>query len=155
MVTAALNGTLESAEYRHDPRFNLDIPQSCPDVPDEIMNPRDTWEDAAAYDAQAEKLAEMFRDNFAKKISRYAGAYCIRRSKTSGRNGELKVIGTIGNAPIPSQFFIKFNDEICNNIFSCMVSFLYGVVRKMAVMIIFFCSVQYIFQYFKKLFSRL
>lgn len=67
MVTAALNGTLESAEYRHDPRFNLDIPQSCPDVPDEIMNPRDTWEDPAAYDAQAEKLAEMFRDNFAKK----------------------------------------------------------------------------------------
>ena len=60
MVTAALNGTLESA-------FNLDIPQSCPDVPDEIMNPRDTWEDPAAYDAQAEKLAEMFRDNFAKK----------------------------------------------------------------------------------------
>lgn len=67
MVSAALNGTLENAEYKHDLRFNLDIPQSCLGVPDEIMNPRDTWKDQAAYDAQAEKLARMFADNFAAK----------------------------------------------------------------------------------------
>ncbi len=67
MVTAALNGTFDSAEYKHDDVFNVDIPQSCPDVPSEIMNPRDTWEDKAAYDAQAKKLAKMFQDNFAKK----------------------------------------------------------------------------------------
>ena len=67
MVTAALNGSFDNVEYKHDDVFNLDIPQSCPDVPSEIMNPRDTWEDKAAYDAQAKKLAKMFQDNFAKK----------------------------------------------------------------------------------------
>ena len=67
MVTAALNGELEKVEYKHDEVFNLDVPQSCPDVPDEIMNPRDTWEDKDAYDVQAKKLAKMFADNFAKK----------------------------------------------------------------------------------------
>ena len=67
MVTAALNGTLDDVEYRHDEVFNVDIPQSCPEVPAEILNPRDTWQDQAAYDAQAKKLAGMFAENFAKK----------------------------------------------------------------------------------------
>lgn len=67
MVTAALNGTLDKAEYRHDDRFNLDIPQSCPNVPAQVMNPRDTWADKAAYDATAKKLAGMFQKNFAEK----------------------------------------------------------------------------------------
>ena len=63
MITAALNGTFDNVEYKHDEIFNLDVPQSCPNVPDEIMNPRDTWADKAAY----EKLAKMFQENFAKK----------------------------------------------------------------------------------------
>ena len=67
MVTAALNGTFDDVEYKHDEVFNVDIPQTCPNVPSEIMNPRDTWEDKAAYDAQAKKLAKMFQDNFTKK----------------------------------------------------------------------------------------
>ncbi len=67
MVTAALNGELEKVEYKHDDVFNVDIPQSCPAVPAEILNPRNTWADKAAYDAQAKKLAGMFADNFAKK----------------------------------------------------------------------------------------
>lgn len=67
MITAALNGTLEDTEFKHDAVFNVDVPQSCPDVPDEIMNPRDTWEDKAAYDESAKKLAKMFEDNFSKK----------------------------------------------------------------------------------------
>ena len=67
MVTAALNGTFDSVEYKHDATFNLDIPQSCPNVPTEIMNPRDTWADKAAYDAMAKKLAAMFQKNFAEK----------------------------------------------------------------------------------------
>lgn len=67
MITAALNGTLEKAEYKHDDVFNVDVPQSCPEVPDEIMNPRDTWADKAAYDESAKKLAGMFQANFAKK----------------------------------------------------------------------------------------
>lgn len=67
MVTAALHGDIDKAEYQHDEVFNLDVPQTCPNVPDEIMNPRDTWEDKAAYDESAKKLAKMFQDNFAKK----------------------------------------------------------------------------------------
>ncbi len=67
MVTAALNGDFDNVEYKHDDVFNLDVPQTCPNVPDEIMNPRDTWEDKAAYDEQAKKLANMFSENFAKK----------------------------------------------------------------------------------------
>ena len=67
MVAAALNGALDKAEYRHDARFNLDIPQSCPGVPAQVMNPRDTWADKAAYDAAAGKLAGMFQKNFAEK----------------------------------------------------------------------------------------
>ena len=67
MVTAALNGELEKVEYKHDKIFNLDVPQSCPDVPKNIMNPRDTWADKKAYDATAKKLAAMFCENFAKK----------------------------------------------------------------------------------------
>jgi phosphoenolpyruvate carboxykinase (ATP) len=62
-----LNGTLEHAAYKHNELFNVDVPQSCPEVPDEIMNPRDTWADKKAYDETAGKLARMFRENFEKK----------------------------------------------------------------------------------------
>ena len=67
MITAALNGDLEKAEFVHDDLFNLDIPQSCPNAPDSVMNPRETWEDKAAYDEMAKKLAGMFSKNFAEK----------------------------------------------------------------------------------------
>ena len=71
MVTAALNDDFAKNNVKlvHDDRFNLDVPQEIPnsDVPAEILNPRDTWEDKAAYDAQAKKLAGMFAKNFAEK----------------------------------------------------------------------------------------
>ncbi|MBR2779696.1 MAG: phosphoenolpyruvate carboxykinase (ATP) [Firmicutes bacterium] len=67
MINAALDGSLESVEYAHNERFRLDVPQSCPGVPSEILNPRDTWEDKAAYDRTAADLARMFRDNFETK----------------------------------------------------------------------------------------
>ena len=67
MVTAALNGDLESAEYVHDDRFNLEIPVSVEGVPEELMIPRNAWEDSEAYDKQADELAAMFIENFAKK----------------------------------------------------------------------------------------
>lgn len=67
MVTAALNGELEKVEFKHDDRFNLEIPVSCPEVPSEILDPKETWADKAAYDEQAKKLAKMFSDNFSKK----------------------------------------------------------------------------------------
>lgn len=67
MVTAALNGELDSVEYIHDETFNVDVPQSCPGVPSEIMNPADTWDNKEAYDVYAKKLAKMFKENFENK----------------------------------------------------------------------------------------
>jgi phosphoenolpyruvate carboxykinase (ATP) len=64
MINAALSGALDHVGYELDPIFNLEVPSSCPDVPPEVLKPRDTWKDQAAYDAQAKKLAQMFVDNF-------------------------------------------------------------------------------------------
>lgn len=66
MVRALLAGKLDNVATATDPIFGLNIPASVPDVPTEILTPRSTWKDAAAYDAQASKLAEMFRKNFEK-----------------------------------------------------------------------------------------
>lgn len=67
MINAALDGTLETVEYAHNDLFNLEVPQSCPGVPAEILNPRDTWADKDAYDETAYNLARMFRKNFETK----------------------------------------------------------------------------------------
>jgi phosphoenolpyruvate carboxykinase (ATP) len=64
MINAALSGELDTARYETDPIFNLDVPISCPNVPADVLSPRKTWKDSAAYDAQAKKLAQMFADNF-------------------------------------------------------------------------------------------
>jgi phosphoenolpyruvate carboxykinase (ATP) len=66
MVTAALTGKLDDVETRQDPVFGLNVPVAIPGVPTEILDPRATWKDSAQYDAQAAKLAQMFRDNFRK-----------------------------------------------------------------------------------------
>ena len=69
MITAALNGSLANVEYRHDDNFNVEVPVTCPGLPEEaqkVLNPRDTWTDKAAYDAMAKKLAGMFVENFKK-----------------------------------------------------------------------------------------
>jgi phosphoenolpyruvate carboxykinase (ATP) len=64
MVNAALDGELDDVEFVADPVFGVQIPTSVPDVPAEVLQPRNTWADKAAYDAQAKKLAGMFRANF-------------------------------------------------------------------------------------------
>jgi phosphoenolpyruvate carboxykinase (ATP) len=65
MVRAALNGQLDDVPTRTDPIFNVEVPTFVPDVPSEVLDPRSTWQDTAAYDAQAHKLARMFAENFA------------------------------------------------------------------------------------------
>ena len=67
MVTAALNGSLKKVKYRHDDRFNLEIPTSCPEVPAKVLDPRNTWKSKTAYEKQAKKLAAMFEKNFKEK----------------------------------------------------------------------------------------
>ncbi len=64
MIRAALSGALDTVAYEVDPIFNLAIPVTCPDVPSEVLRPRSTWADGAAYDVQAHKLAQMFVENF-------------------------------------------------------------------------------------------
>lgn len=66
MVTAALEGKLNDVEYKLHPIFNVLVPQTCPNVPAEVLNPRDMWADKDAYDEQAKKLAAMFIKNFSK-----------------------------------------------------------------------------------------
>jgi phosphoenolpyruvate carboxykinase (ATP) len=66
MVNAALHGELDSVKTETDPFFGLAIPAEIKGVPGDVLNPRRTWRDASAYDAQAKKLAEMFRKNFEK-----------------------------------------------------------------------------------------
>jgi phosphoenolpyruvate carboxykinase (ATP) len=64
LVRAAVSGALDGVPTVTDPVFGLLVPVACPHVPPELLRPRDTWPDSAAYDAQALRLAGMFRDNF-------------------------------------------------------------------------------------------
>ncbi|SFF54716.1 phosphoenolpyruvate carboxykinase (ATP) [Fontimonas thermophila] len=67
LLNAALNGELDDVPTETHPILNLKMPTACPDVPSEMLNPRNGWADKAAYDAQAIKLRDMFRENFRKK----------------------------------------------------------------------------------------
>ncbi|KQX20030.1 MULTISPECIES: phosphoenolpyruvate carboxykinase [unclassified Sphingomonas] len=65
LLNAALDGSLNDAEFRIDPNFGFKVPVAVPGVESKILNPRETWPDAAAYDATAKKLVDQFIDNFA------------------------------------------------------------------------------------------
>ena len=65
LLSAALDGTLSKAPYRKDPNFGFEVPTTLEGVPDILLDPRRTWDDAGAYDRQAAKLVKMFSDNFA------------------------------------------------------------------------------------------
>jgi phosphoenolpyruvate carboxykinase (ATP) len=64
MIKAALAGQLDHAETEADPVFGLHVPKVVPGVPSSVLDPRSTWADGGAYDAQATKLATMFKENF-------------------------------------------------------------------------------------------
>jgi phosphoenolpyruvate carboxykinase (ATP) len=65
LVRAALNGDLARVNFGADPVFGLFVPESCPGVPSEILQPRKTWPNPAEYDARARQLAQLFQNNFA------------------------------------------------------------------------------------------
>ncbi len=69
MLTAAMEGKLDNVEYRQHAVFGVAIPQTCPEVPSEVLNPRSTWADKEAYDAKANQLAKEFVKNFEKYAS--------------------------------------------------------------------------------------
>ena len=64
MITAALNGELDNVLYNEHPVFNLMMPVSCPNVPDHLLDPRNTWANAENYDEKAHNLALAFIKNF-------------------------------------------------------------------------------------------
>lgn len=69
MIQAALEGKLQNETFETLPIFGLEIPKNCPEVPTEILNPRNTWADKTAYDKQAIHLANLFNANFEKFAS--------------------------------------------------------------------------------------
>lgn len=69
LICAALNGSLKDVEFENMPVFNFSIPTSCEGVPAELLNPKNTWADKAAYDIKAQSLAEQFITNFKKYAS--------------------------------------------------------------------------------------
>jgi phosphoenolpyruvate carboxykinase (ATP) len=79
MVNAILRGDLANAKCEVDPVFGLSIPCDIRDVPGDVLKPRETWKDKAAYDTQAKKLAEMFVKNFEK-----FGTYASEAVKRAG-----------------------------------------------------------------------
>ena len=66
MITAALEGKLNSVQFETDPTFGMAVPKECPGVPADILNPRNTWTDKDAYDGKAKFLAGLFIKNFEK-----------------------------------------------------------------------------------------
>ena len=69
MVKAVLSGALKDVATSPDLIFGVAVPQSCPGVPEEILNPRNTWKDKTAYDRRARELAGMFEKNFTENAS--------------------------------------------------------------------------------------
>ena len=68
LLTAALDGSLANGAFRRDANFGFDVPVSLAGVDDALLDPRATWADPAAYDAQAARLVQMFADNFAQYV---------------------------------------------------------------------------------------
>ncbi len=71
MITAALNGTLDNVGYREHSIFGVSIPMTCPNVPSEILSPRETWKNDGGYYSKANELADEFNENF-KKYEEFA-----------------------------------------------------------------------------------
>ena len=66
MINAAINGQLDTVEYIHNELFHLDVPRTCPGVPDEMLMPEHTWQDKAAFEKRAKSLAVEFSNHFDK-----------------------------------------------------------------------------------------
>jgi phosphoenolpyruvate carboxykinase (ATP) len=66
MLNAALDGKLDQVEYFTDPVFGFQVPKSCPDVPEGVMDPASSWHDRDAYTKRYRSLASRFIDNFKK-----------------------------------------------------------------------------------------
>lgn len=87
MITAALNGDLDNVDFQEHEVFGLAMPTECPNVPQEILFPRNTWADKNAYDETANKLAEKFNKNFEKFADNASEEILAGAPKVTGKVG--------------------------------------------------------------------
>ena len=66
LLNAALTGRLDEVEYKRDPVFGFDVPATCPNVPDDVLDPSSSWHDKKEYDKKYKQLAQRFIENFGK-----------------------------------------------------------------------------------------
>lgn len=85
MITAAMNGELDNVDFETHAVFGLQMPKTCPNVPSEILNPRNTWSDKASYDTKASELAEKFVKNF-EKYAEFANQEILAAAPKVGVN---------------------------------------------------------------------
>ena len=78
IINAILDGSIESVESKTVPYFNMEVPTELPNVDRNILDPRDTYEDAAEWDKRAQNLAKLFVDNFAKYTDNSAGEALLK-----------------------------------------------------------------------------
>ena len=78
LIRASLNGDLSEVKTVQDPVFGLNVPVACPDVPEDVLNPRNTWQNKESYDAMAKELAGRFKQNFTQYLS--AASENLRRA---------------------------------------------------------------------------
>ncbi len=81
LLSAALEGKLDAVGFSPDPIFHVLVPDSCPGVPAEVLTPRNTWRDKAAYDRKAAELAERFQKNFAQYADHAGDNVCAAGPK--------------------------------------------------------------------------
>lgn len=81
MITAALNGDLAQVEFEPHPVFGVFMPKACPNVAEEVLNPRNTWQNKDAYDCKANELAEAFNKNFEKFANKASADVLAARPK--------------------------------------------------------------------------
>ena len=93
MVRAALSGDLDDVPTVVDPIFRVAVPTEVPGVPSDVLVPRDTWADPAAYDAAARKIAHMFHENFEAYASGVSKAVRNAGPVRADDAGELRVTG--------------------------------------------------------------
>jgi len=85
LITAALNGELDDVSFLEHEVFGLMMPTTCPNVPEDVLNPRNTWEDKEAYDVKANSLANAFNKNF-EKFAEYANDEIMAAAPTAKAN---------------------------------------------------------------------
>ena len=91
LLAAAMSGDLDDAEFRTDPHFGFAVPTAVEGVDAKILNPRDTWADKNAYDAQARKLVAMFVKNF-DTFKDHVGADIMDASPQDGTGGGVETL---------------------------------------------------------------